>query len=90
VCKDVSKNPTVDGMPTEIEVATADGRLVNEMNPHDFPRSIIEDIEEAIVIAGCRSGVIGAKVTVSRVIERGHGITRVRAKLRYGTNGRGA
>jgi hypothetical protein len=87
VCKDVSDHPTAEGMPSEIEVATFDGRIVNEMSPMEFPRSIIEDIEEAIVAAGCHSGLIGAKVTVSRSVDRGHGITVVRAKLRYGTNG---
>ncbi len=83
VCKDVSDTPTVDGMPSEIEVATADGRIVNDMDPRDFPRSICEDIEEAIVIAGYRAGVIGAQVSVSRISDHGIGRTVVRAKLRY-------
>jgi len=87
VCKDVTEGPPTLH-PEEIEVATFDGRIVNDMDPREFPRSIVEDIEHAIVVAGYRSGVIGAKVSVSRVVEKGQGRTVVRAKLRYGANGR--
>jgi formylmethanofuran dehydrogenase subunit A len=89
VCKDVTEGPQTM-RPEEIEVVTADGRIVNDMDLNDFPRSIIEDIEEAIIAAGFRSGVIGAKVTVSRTTDRGKGITVVRARLRYSSNGRSA
>lgn len=86
VCKDVTEGPQTM-RPEEIEVCTVDGRLVNDMGPRDFPRSIIEDIEAAILQAGFRAGVIGARVSVERTTDRGKGITVVRAKLRY-SNGR--
>jgi hypothetical protein len=89
VCKDVTEGPP-SFHPEEIEVCTFDGRLVNEMDPLDFTRTTVEDIEHAIVVAGYRSGVRSAKVSVERVTDRGHGITQVRARLGYGTNGRPA
>lgn len=82
VCKDVTDGPQ-SLRPEEIEVCTVDGHLVNDMPPHVFPRSIREDIEDAILVAGHTAGVIGAKVTVSRDFSGGIGRTVVRAKLRY-------
>jgi len=84
VCKDVTEGKHPSGMPQEIEVCTFDGRLVNDMSTLEFPRSIREDIEEAVVIAGYRSGVREAKISVSRVVEGGQGMTQVRARLVYG------
>ena len=82
-CKDISEGNRKGPLPEIIEVATFGKRLVNEMGTWEFTRTTIEDIEEAIIYAGYRSGVRTAKVTVSREIESGHGVTRLRAKLGY-------
>lgn len=82
VCKDVTDGPQTM-RPAEIEVCSVNGHLVNDMPPEVFPRSIREDIEEAIVIAGYAAGVIGARVSVSHDTSGGIGRTVVRAKLRY-------
>ena len=82
-CKDITEGAGPGTMSEVIEVCTFGKRLVNEMGTWEFNRTTIEDIEDAIVAAGFRSGVRTARVTVQRVVEGGIGRTVLTAKLGY-------
>jgi len=73
------------GRPVELEFGTFCGRPVSDLSPESLPRSVLSDIERAIIDLGWRAGVRECSITVSRTAdkEKKRNETHMKVRLTY-------